>query len=90
MVFQLIKQYSFGTLHPPGILSFKHDYVREVIYCSMHRPHQHCASFAELLLKGFISKAKDMGNRKQIYILMDQERSYDCDGLNNQYTKMVE
>ena len=56
----------------------------------MQRPHQHRASFAELLLKGFISKAKDSGNWEQIYILMGQERSYDCDGLNNQYSKMVE
>ena len=56
----------------------------------MQRPHQFYASFAELLLKGLISKSKDRGNRKQIYILMDQERSYDCDGLKNQYTKMIE
>ena len=90
MVFQLIKQSSFGTLHTPGILLFKHYYTEKVIYCSMQQPHQHCASFAELLLKGFISKAKDSGNWKQIYILMGQERSYDCDGLNNQYSKMVE
>ena len=56
----------------------------------MQRPHQHCASFDELLLKGLISKAKDKSNRKQKYISMGQERIYDCDVLNNQFTKMVE
>ena len=89
VVFQLIKHASPGTLHTPGILSFKHDYAGKVIYCSMQRSHQHCACFAEFLLKRFISKVKGRCNRKQIY-LMGQGRIYHFDGLNNQYTMMVE
>ena len=91
VVFQLIKHDFPGTLHTSSNLSFKHDYAGKVIYCSMQRSHQHCASFAELLLKRCISKVKDRGGEQETNIfLIGQGRSYHCDRLNNQYTKMVE
>ena len=55
----------------------------------MQRSHQHCAWSAELLLKRFISKVKERGNRKQIY-LMGRGGSYHCYELNNQYTKIID
>ena len=59
MVFQLIMHDSPGRLHTPGVLSFKHYYVGKAINCSMQRSHQHCACFAEFVLKRFISKVKE-------------------------------
>ena len=64
MVFQPIKHDSTGTLHTPGILSFKQDYTGKVICCSMQRSHQHFACFTELLLKRFLYKVKDRGGQE--------------------------